>query len=1055
MSFSGGKMENKTKFKKNIKALLNNYQASLSVDNFIYIEMLLEVIYEAKQVPSDGWILLTQYYKYILDQEFIDNYGRKLFGLRKKCHHLANKLNWYRHLEEYFSIDQNLRLFKLVDNNLERLPLKYLSNRETYYEDIVEELVNTKVINPFFVEGEGAKYFKVVRNHTNLSDTTTNKIEKNLHIPINFINLENNKLPQYREKLKLSIPKAYEWRKLYEAMGNKWGGRPIFKIINEFSGREDEIIYKDLVHIVGDVGQGKSNYKIAEAFRLVKDFGARVGIIESKVEDVIKTVKALREIGIEAVPIIGKGNLEKHLNNFLKNSARKMRNLGDICSEEYEELEYLSGFCTIGTLAGDSDITSREFPCKKLYDEDNEMKTCPLYNKCGYYKIFTRLLEAPVWVATPYSLISMTVPKTIDPYERTFYEAFHDLLDLVIGDEADGMQRIFDDSFITKEDLFGSSNSILDRFENLNSDINNLQLTNKESLAYTWQMNFRHLQVLLPKLNRMVANTSLLKSYLRREVITSFNLFNDIKESFKVEDYPENIEMLQKLEQYFDYANAYDIQNDSIKHEFNELYNEFVWVQNLGKVEEIIRERIIDLFNKYKVTIPKGKNEDLLYSKFELFIYLVQLDFYIKVLSRDYPLIMENINNSYEKINVYEGIRKSLRTFLTEPLTGVIFGYKFISEGKDNVEKISLFRYSGVGRRLLDHFHELKKEIGVTGPAVVLLSGTSIAPGSGHYNLRKAPEYILKSFEEHSIIEQKLLCKHVDGKLLRISGLRGEERAAALRKLTKELIRNIRTELHCWKNKGEHRKILLIVNSYDNCKEVGEVLKSSGLTYRILSRELKEETDFLKESLENFMDESGGAEILVAPINVVSRGYNILNQYGKSYFGSVFFMVRPYMVPEDLQSYFQILHSKLDSYIEKGKNKDKTLGGVMNEIRRLSYSDLAKIAQNRYWKSLDDEFKRNLGWFTLVLIKQTIGRLQRGGTDCRVFYCDGAFAPELTENEPLTSKNSMLMEWYNILKEHEDNLFIRELYGKFLGGLEELIQDINNKQFEGEGYTNE
>ncbi|ERI93912.1 hypothetical protein HMPREF1982_01325 [Clostridiales bacterium oral taxon 876 str. F0540] len=1056
MIFNGGCMEGRSKFKKIIKELLKNNNASITAENFICIEMLLEIIYETKQKPSDGWILLTQYYKYILEDKFSEVYGRKLYGLRRKFHNMANKSNWIINLDEYFSLDINLRLFKLTGEKLDKLSLKYLVDRETYYEDIIYELTNAKTIKPFFSEPGYTRYYKVLRNHRSVSEMTSNKVERSLNIPDALVNIQNDKLPQYKPKIELSIPSNYNWKNIYDRMGSSWSKRPVFKIINEFSGNEDEVKYKNQIHIAGDVGKGKSNYKIAETVRLVQNFGAKVGIIESKVDDVINTVRLLREVGIEAVPIIGKSDLEKHADTFIRNAGRKLERLGNISSEDFKELEYLSGFCIAAVLAEDNDITAREFPCTKLIDEEEESKVCPLYNKCGFYKSFTKLVSSQVWVATPHSLINMSVPKTIDPYERSFYEAFHDLLDIVIIDEADGVQRTLDDLFITNEDLFGPSNSILGRFEKLNEDISYLGIANSESLAYTWQMNFAHLQVLLPKLNRMVANTEALKAYLRREIITSFSLFNDIKESLKVEEYTQNLEIIKKLEQYLDYANTYDIQNHSIKHEFNELYNEFVWVQNIGKVEEIIKQRIVELFNQYKVIVPKQKNIDLLYAKFELFIYLVQLDFYIKVLSRDYPLIMQKINNSYEKINVYEGIRKSLRSFLTEPLTGVIFGYKFILQGKDNGEKISLFRYSGVGRRLLDHFHEIKKEIGLKGPAIVLLSGTSIAPGSGHYDLRKVPEYMLKSFDEDSKIEQKLLMKFdEEGNLIKVSGLKGEERAAALRKLTRYLIRNIRMELSYWKEKDEDRKVLLIVNSYDNCKEVGKVLRNSGLNYRVLSREIEEKYDFSKELLENFKIESGDAEILVAPLNVISRGYNILNEYNKSYFGSVFFMIRPYMVPDDLQSYFQILHSRLDEYIAKGKNKGNSLGEVMNEIRRLSYIDLAVIAQNRYWKTLDNDFKRNLAWFTLVPIKQTIGRLQRGGTNCRVFYCDGAFAPEIIDNEPLSSKNSMLFEWYNMLNENRNNLFIEELYGKYLRGLEGLIMEVNNQQFEGEGYTNE
>lgn len=1045
-------MAKKVNFKRDIKKLLEHKNVEISCENFIYTEILLQIIYESNQIPEDGWVLLTQYYKYILKNDSIDLYGEKLYGLRRKCHHLANKLNWSRNLEAYFNVSSDIRMFSLKDNALIMLPLKYFPDRSTHYEEITENLIIPITMKPFFPDSKKLKYYRVIRSSIGDSQKSAKKIEKNFKLTYVINNVSNEELPLYRGKKKLKIPNEMCWENNYKKMGISWENRPVFKIIDEFYGYEKEIQYKDNIHIIGEVGQGKSNYKIAETFRLVSEYSANVGIVESNVSDVIKTTKALRELGVDVVPIIGKANLENHLTNYIKTTCKKAKNIGELSNEEFKELEDLSGICTIAAIAGDNDITPKEFPCTKIYDEEEEKKICPMYNNCGYFKRFLRLSKAKVWVATPHSLINMTIPRVVDPYERTFYEAFHDLLDIVFIDEADGVQRTLDGMFLKKEELVGENQTLIDMFESLDKSITDSNLSNKESLAYTWQMNYKQLRVLIPKINRMIAKTSILYPYLRGEIITSFSLFSDLKNCLKEEKYKENELIIKKLESYFKYTDTYDISYDSIKHEFNELYNKFIWIQNIGVVEEKIKEEIMELFIKYKVTIPKNKNQELFYAKFELFIYLVQLDFYFKVLSRDYPLIDDAINNNYEKINVYEVIRKAIRTFLTEPMTGVIFGYKFVPQSNSSQQKISIFRYSGVGRRLLDHFHEQKSEIKLQGPSVVMLSGTSVAPGSGHFNLRNSPEYILKSFDDTAKIEQKLLCKYDCEKLIKISGLNGEERSDALRKLTRALIRDIRIELNYWKNIDSYeirdRKVLLIVNSYENCKDVGIALNNCGISYRILSKKVEEDYEISKELLENFQQETDDAEVLVAPLNVISRGYNILNQYGKSYFGSIFFMIRPYMVPDDLESYFQILHSNLDNYIRKSKNKSNSVGEIMQEIKRLSYIDLNRISQNRYWKSLDEEFRKNLAWYTLVPIKQAIGRLQRGGTDCRVFYCDGAFVPEITKGELVKRENSMLAEWYKILEENRNNLFIKELYGKFFIGIEKLIQNINNEIME-------
>lgn len=1034
--------------KKILKSYLSASSTELDVRDFIYIEMLLGILNASDKKPKDGWILLTQYYKPLLGDEFVLEWGKKLYALRKKGHRFGNKSNWINALENYKEIDIQYRMFELDETNckLNKITYNTLPDREKIYEELFEKLLEDEEFSLNFPKQSKVTYYSDLRKHVNLTENTKNKLEFTVDLPAKLIKTDNKRLEHYRNKLELSIPENYNWGNLLKEMKKGWEDRPVISIVSEKNEKEEEIKYSGQIHIIGDVGKGKSTYKIAETYRLVNEHGAKVGIIEGKIDDVLKTVKSLREQGIKAVPIIGKSNMNKHYSNYIRNCGKNVKCIGAFAGEDFKEVEYLSGICTLAALTNNNEITPNEFPCRSLY-EDKQRRDCPLYSNCGYFNKFVDLLDADVWVTTPHSLINTTVPRVVDPYERTFYEAFHDLLDIIIVDEADSVQCTLDNIFLLNENLYGGEHSLVDKFQELSTYIEKKKLINEDSMIYNWHMNFKQLGPLIPKINRMIEKTKDLHNYLKGEVLTSFKLLSDIKESLKVDQHKENEKLIKKLEVYMEYSNTYDISYDSIKHEFNDLYYEFIRLQNIGLIEDEIRKRIINVFEEYGITIPKNKgkslNVDLLYSKFELFIYIVQLDFNIKILSRDYPILTEKLWNSYERVNVYEGRRKALRKFLMEPLTGVIFGYKF------NEQSIDIFRYDGVGRRLLDHMHEIKKEIGVKGPAIVLLSGTSFAPGSGHYDLRTAPEYILKSGDDNSRIEQKLLRKYDEENIIKVSGLRGEMRSASLRKLAGELIRDIRIELAYWKAKSENRKVLLVVNSYDNCKEVGQVLKSKNLSFRILSREISDiNCEFTKELLENFEYETDGAEVLVVPLNVISRGYNILNQNGKSYFGSIFFLVRPYMVPEDFESYFQILHSKIDYFIENSISKSDDIGERMADIRKNSFAKLAQLSQNRFWKSLDDEFRMILSWFTLIPIKQAIGRLQRGGTSCRVFYCDGSFVPELQEGEEITAKNSMLRSWYDILNEHKDSIFIRELYGKFLNGLEEMIEDLNSIQYE-------
>lgn len=131
-------------------------------------------------------------------------------------------------------------------------------------------------------------------------------------------------------------------------------------------------------------------------------------------------------------------------------------------------------------------------------------------------------------------------------------------------------------------------------------------------------------------------------------------------------------------------------------------------------------------------------------------------------------------------------------------------------------------------------------------------------------------------------------------------------------------------ELSYWQNVGEGRKILLLTNSYNDVNIVGKVLNELPLwkgRYRLLSQQdQNDEIWFPRSRVEHFAETE--ADILVAPILAISRGYNILDINGNgALFGSAFFLVRPYPVPNNLGYYVQILLAHYQFSFKKLKMK--------------------------------------------------------------------------------------------------------------------------------------
>ena len=55
-----------------------------------------------------------------------------------------------------------------------------------------------------------------------------------------------------------------------------------------------------------------------------------------------------------------------------------------------------------------------------------------------------------------------------------------------------------------------------------------------------------------------------------------------------------------------------------------------------------------------------------------------------------------------------------------------------------------------------------------------------------------------------------------------------------------------------------------------------------------------------RSDIEDFAQTNG--KILIAPLQAIGRGYNILNRDGKAAFGTIFFLTRPMPYPADSQS---------------------------------------------------------------------------------------------------------------------------------------------------------
>lgn len=1022
---------NLQKFKSRFKNLIADkaYALDLGSRDIFELEKRIFILFKLNNDIKliDGWSVFTKYFDDLRCKNEEKKVLSDIYILRKSNNKYSKQGKWKRLIASYLNIPMELRIFDIDENGyIKRITAKYENDREKYIEISIEEDYKESERELNYPDNEiiyNSKRFK--QNEVEMKTYKTNKI-------IEEINTEYKGLPRYRQKKFITIRSDEEWGVLFKLMGKNFENRPVIEL--EILNGATSLEIKDLIHIVGALGAGKSTFKYVTTFKEVKENKLRFGIVEENVGNVISTVENLRELGIKAVPIIGTSNELKYLRNYYSSLEDKEK------IDDNYILKCLSGSCILKALVDDEENIAWN-PCRKL-KEDNKSVTCHYWEHCGGMLRQRDLIEAEVMVTTPHSLVKGILPEFIDIHQRSIYELFYDVLDLIIVDEADGIQSILDSQLMPSAHLNHGNDNILNDLKKFSSDIKKSNGGLGSINVYSIVKNTLVLEENLVVAERIITKFNKLNNYIKNKIVTPIEVMKDIAGILRKDE--SNERLIGFLESYVSFTDTYDIKEETIDHELNILFNKIKSIHLIedGYPETRLKDEVITYMKVKGVNLPTNKkgrdiDDELFVEKVCFLILLVQIDYTLKFINNEYEAMKLEVNNDSYTIAGLQGLSSRIINLVKEPCLGTIYGYKFTrNSGLD----IDVLRYEGVGRSLLENWSKVKSHICLEGPAVVCLSGTSFSPGSAHYNLKRTPDILLKGKKEGNI-KMTFLPKIEDGGYIKISGSGMDFKEINLKDLTRNIVRDIRYQLE--KIKG---KVLIVVNSHDDCITVGEVLNYNKLNYKIVGKEESEVDNMItKDNLENFRELTKGADICVVPLSIISRGYNILDTNGDSYFGSMFFMIRPYMVPGDFNSYVQILHHSLNTITEGVSAKYIDYGTRLAELRKLCYVAYKKILEISYWAKLDPSEREIMSWFMIVPIKQAIGRMQRNGNDCEVFFCDISFCNALAKIQGQNVENSIFYAWREILRVYIDDKVINTLYGNFYEALEKMIDDIENQ----------
>ena len=220
-------------------------------------------------------------------------------------------------------------------------------------------------------------------------------------------------------------------------------------------GPNDDDSPKDLTidglfHLVGMVSSGKSTLMDIVAVWAARK-GLRIMLVVGDNVDVVTRVEKFRSFGINSVPLMGMGGRD-----------RQSEQIGASGMERSDrEAKGLAGPTPKTGLAPSAQLSALgKAICPPFQLEPSLVKSCmshgmgklaakrcPLMSVCPTHRARNGMMDAQIWVGTPFSLVLTRSPAQSVIENTRLLEMVYRECDLMIVDEADRVQTQFDEMF--------------------------------------------------------------------------------------------------------------------------------------------------------------------------------------------------------------------------------------------------------------------------------------------------------------------------------------------------------------------------------------------------------------------------------------------------------------------------------------------------------------------------------------------------------------------------------------------------------------------------------
>lgn len=858
----------------------------------------------------------------------------------------------------------------------------------------------------------------------------------------------------------------------------------------------DRLAISRLLHLIGMVSSGKSTLMDVLAVWATRR-GLHITLVVGDVISALDRCQLFVHLGLSVAPILGGSNRRQHAERLHRMIASQHgRPPLDI---SHVGFRWLSTACPLDGVRGAMrPLETGAQPCLQLFPVEGadravaagvtEGLACPVYGGCPHHQAQRDLVGASIWVATPASLIYTRVAPQLCAERLRFLELVYRRSDLVIIDEADQVQVQLDSIFNPSQTLVSrGQDAWLGRLQQ--EVVTRLNQEGRgqlgEECVDVWCLGHDVAQSATSRLYaRLLRNEHLRRWVQRGNYFTEWTLLLEVARDLSGADGgpepgPGYAQLLQQVAAFIE-----DPLNERGTHPLGDVALHLVTGTDQAQSRQRLRGWIEGNLGEGVTLSAEELVEQTERLEFGLLVAVLQ-NRLARVLREwrqvEEPLGLENAGSL-----LFHRPPEDYAPALPEPPMGQALAFHYV-EGSDpgRPGELRFFRCRAVGRWIILHFPELFLADGLVGPHTLLLSGTSWAGTSPSYHVQAPVGGVLRApNEEVRAIEASrfefMPFYDRETKPIRVSGLRGEDRAAALQAILAKLSRRdgfggaSLLEIERERLPEGRRRVLLLVGSYTEAKAASDFLRTARPEWGSQMRCLVPDDIHFNHSWHDASVDAAtlrrgvvhqfagtGAWILIAPLLAIERGHNILTETGEcAAIGAAYFLVRPHPRPDDISF---AIHSINRWAIERYADLQWLQRG--NEGAPLNFDRAGQAfrcrAQRRWrellslpmrYSTLPDEDRDALTWSQLVTIWQVIGRLVRGGSPARVYFVDAAFACRTADNtdEPEQAHSSLLVGMKHVLRPYfipnpqpasqltHDRSLVHTLYGPLYAALERM-----------------